>query len=141
MPLGAELPQRRRPEPLLALADPGASVTVAAETANDYCFEVHAPLATAAQFRQYFFFGWTAEIDGRPAAITREGKLGTCELHLPAGDHELRIWFKDTPLRRAAKWVAGACLALVIGLLLAPRRPALTRVSCGAVDCGSLKDS
>ncbi|MEJ2559473.1 MAG: hypothetical protein P8186_25315, partial [Anaerolineae bacterium] len=64
-----------------------------------------------ARFLTHYFPGWTARIDGQPAEITVEPESGLILVPVPAGSHDLRLQFGDTPLRKAANVITGAMLA------------------------------
>ncbi|MFZ5915318.1 MAG: 6-pyruvoyl-tetrahydropterin synthase-related protein [Chloroflexota bacterium] len=70
------------------------------------------------------FAGWQAWIDGRPAEVASWPGLGAVALSLPAGCHEVRLTFGDSPLRRLADWLsaAGVVIWLALGLAARPWR-------------------
>ncbi len=55
-----------------------------------------------ATFRWFYFPGWQAEVDGRPAPIRAAEPSGFITVAVPAGAHTVRVFFGDTPLRRLA---------------------------------------
>lgn len=55
-----------------------------------------------ATFRWFYFLGWQAEVDGRPASIRAAEPFGFITVAVPAGAHTVRVFFGDTPLRRLA---------------------------------------
>jgi hypothetical protein len=61
--------------------------------------------------RRFMFPGWTARVDGEPAAVRAFGDEGTVAVDLAPGHHEILIWFGSTPLR------TGAALAAVGGVV------------------------
>jgi hypothetical protein len=97
--------------------------------------EVEAGEATTIAFRTIYFPGWTAYVDGKPAAVEpsgwveyeerRSAALGVVEVRVPPGRHLVRLVFEDTPIRA---WSKGASLAslgalgLVFGVGLSQRR-------------------
>jgi hypothetical protein len=64
--------------------------------------------------RAFNFPGWTATVDGRPAEIKTGEDLGDIQIDLAAGNHEVRIDFLDTPVRRNAERVTLITFAIVI---------------------------
>ena len=68
----------------------------------------------------YWIPGWSATVDGQPVATGPIDAIGLAGVALPAGEHEVRLAFGATPLRRAAVWVS--LLALAGWLIFAWRR-------------------
>ncbi len=64
--------------------------------------------------RAFNFPGWTATVDGKPAPIKTGEDLGDIQIDLDAGNHEVRIDFLDTPVRRNAERVTIITFAIVI---------------------------
>lgn len=73
------------------------------------------------RFYTYYFPGWRATVDGAPAEITPDPPNGLIGLTLPPGEHEVRLRFGPTPVRRVASAVSLLALAGVGLLLLADR--------------------
>ena len=51
-------------------------------------------------------------IDGQSVPTFASGDLGLVTVQVPAGEHQVELRFGDTALRRAATWLAGACLLI-----------------------------
>jgi hypothetical protein len=115
LPQGATLPRSPAPQVLLKLPGPGEVIPLAGSL-NDHTYAVHLESPSRVVFHQYFFDGWNAEVDGKPAPLGREESLGLITLDLPEGPHTVRLFFTDTPLRAAAKRVGLAGWAAVLGL-------------------------
>ena len=64
--------------------------------------------------RAFNFPGWAATVDGKPAPIKTGEDLGDIQIDLDAGNHEVRIDFLDTPIRRNAERVTVITFALVM---------------------------
>jgi hypothetical protein len=64
--------------------------------------------------------GWSATVDGQPAAVGPTDAIGLAGMTVPAGEHVMRLVFDATPLRRVATWVS--LLALLGWLVIAWRR-------------------
>ncbi len=87
-------------------------------------FEVAVAAAGSRTFPQFYFPGWRAEVDGRPAAVYPSGPSGLIAVDLPAGSHQVQFAFGPTPLRRLAGFVSGVSwVALLLGLLWLKIRP------------------
>jgi hypothetical protein len=71
-----------------------------------------------------FFPGWRVHVDGLPAPIRVSGSAGLFEFDVPAGAHEIDVWFGPTPARQVGTALSWAGLALVAVLFFWPvRRP------------------
>jgi hypothetical protein len=66
--------------------------------------------------RAFNFPGWTATVDGKSAEITTGEDLGDIQINLPAGHHDVRLDFLDTPIRRNAERVTLITFMMVIGM-------------------------
>jgi hypothetical protein len=66
------------------------------------------------------FPGWTARVDGQPAAISTSEELGDMEIELHAGTHLVTIDFLDTPPRRACRLVTLGSTCLLVLCVGAP---------------------
>lgn len=102
---------------------PGATVTAAHYGYTTAEVMVESGQAFTARFRWYYFPGWQAWVDGRPQPTVPAGPHGLLSVAVPAGRHQLRVAFGDTPLRQWANRLS--LLSLVVGVaLLVWRRPA-----------------
>lgn len=73
------------------------------------------------RFRQYYYPGWTATLDGAPVAITPDTELGLITVDVPAGAHTVTLTYTGTPLQ----WIATLISLLSVGMtgfLLGSRR-------------------
>lgn len=84
-------------------------------------FKLHFDRDNELQVRTSNFAGWTASIDGRPAAI-KTGESGIIVVELPAGDHEVRLEFGDTPVRRWCNRLTALSFVLLMGMLSIGKR-------------------
>lgn len=62
--------------------------------------------------RTFYFPGWTAEVDGVETRIDVQRESGAMLIDVPAGSHDVRLRFKDTP-DRLAGWAVTALAALL----------------------------
>jgi hypothetical protein len=74
---------------------------------------VNSAHGTTLQFRIYYFPGWRAYLDGKPAALWPSGPHALITLAVPAGEHQIDLRFEDTALR----WMAKLITALTIGVM------------------------
>ena len=70
------------------------------------------------RFFSYDFPGWQATVDGKPVPIEHDPPLGLIGLNLGPGQHEVRLRFSATPIRRIGGALSllglAGCLALVL---------------------------
>jgi hypothetical protein len=81
---------------------------------------ITAGTAVRLRFYTYYFPGWSATVDGRPAAITPDPPNGLIGLSVPAGQHMVQVRFGPTPIRNIAGAISLVALAAVALLLLIP---------------------
>lgn len=69
-------------------------------------------------FNSYFFPGWYATIDGKGVEIKPLKPLGNIGVEVKKGESEIKIFWKETPLRAAMDVLSLVCLtsALVLSL-------------------------
>jgi hypothetical protein len=84
--------------------------------------KVHADDAVRLRFYTYYFPGWQATVDGRPVEIVPDPPNGLIGLVVPPGEHEVRLRFGATPLRRVSAGISLAALAIITGLSFIGRR-------------------
>jgi hypothetical protein len=58
------------------------------------------------QFYTYYFPGWRGYVDGQEVPIRPEKPYGLITLDVPAGEHQVKIRFGDTPIRVVGKAIS-----------------------------------
>ncbi len=99
-----------------------ASVHLLNHTAVSDVYRIDSPAAFQARFRTFYFPGWAAYVDGQAVDIVIEPESGLITASVPAGSHELRLSFQDTPLRTMSNVISGLAL---VGLLATGLRRAI----------------
>lgn len=85
-------------------------------------FKVMAVTPSILRISTFYYPGWTALVNGRELPIGIEKDSGAMLLNIPSGKNEVLLEFRDTPLRRVAKWISVvSLLAAFIGLIAAKR--------------------
>lgn len=92
----------------------GATARALDRTPVSVVYHFDSPRPFQARFFTFYFPGWRAYIDGQPVEISIEPGSGLITVPMPAGSHQLRLGFGDTPLRRASNAVSGAALVVLI---------------------------
>jgi hypothetical protein len=72
-------------------------------------------------FRQFYFPGWTATLDGQPAEIYPEDEVGAITMDVPAGEHIITLTYTGTPAQATGALVTLVSIGIV-GVLVYPRR-------------------
>jgi hypothetical protein len=70
------------------------------------------------QFYTYYFPGWRGYVDGQEVPIRPEEPYGLITLDVPAGEHQVKIRFGDTPIRVVGKVISLLSFGLSLFLLL-----------------------
>ena len=116
--LPADVNDRRaalaRGEAVKRFTAPGAQVARTALGPLRDSFQVAAAQATVFTYRQFYFPGWRATLDGQPAALRVSAPDGLMLVEVPAGTHTLVFALEDTLPRSIGK-----ALSLLGGLALA----------------------
>ena len=78
--------------------------------------------ARALRFRQYYFPGWQATLNGAPAEIYPDDEIGLITMDVPAGEHIITLDYTGTLLQQIATLISLASVAISAMLLLTGRR-------------------
>ena len=101
----------------LRVSDSVDSATVQ-YTANGTTWEIElsADSETAVMVPQFYYPGWRATIDGKPAQLEVAQPSGLIQLTLPRGNHSAVIWLEESPVRRLANLITLAGLGLIVAI-------------------------
>lgn len=106
-----------------ALTD-GATVEMVRHGGGSEEIIVRSSQEATIQFYTYYFPGWRGYVDGQEVPIRPEEPYGLITLEVPAGEHQVKIRFGDTPIR-----VVGKAISLLsFGVSLVLLRDDLKRV-------------
>jgi|GEM_PF-568800 len=72
---------------------------------------------TEAIYKQFYYPGWSVEVDGKQIEIQPDPESGVIRFNVPAGVHTLRVRFGETPLRLLADVIS--VLAVIVCLVAA----------------------
>jgi hypothetical protein len=140
-PLEADYRAGRPPQRFDAAALPaGAEIVSAVYRPTSARLEVNGPAAFQARYLSLAFPGWTARVDGQPAAITPSDPEGLITFAVPAGRHEIEVRWGLTPLRAAAGFASLLALAgtAAVALRLRGRERLEVKGAAGAAGPGQL---
>jgi hypothetical protein len=80
--------------------------------------------------RTFNYPGWTASLDGHPAALATDGETGAILLGVPAGEHLVTMDFVDTPARRLGARITLLSFLSVLAALAAGVLAGRRKVTC-----------
>ena len=100
-----------------SLAQGKGTVEVERWDPENRALRVSLPEDDRLSIRTFDFPGWTATVDDKDAEIVTGAKRGEITLLLPAGDHEVRLDYRNTPARRAGSILSALATLLVLILL------------------------
>ena len=102
---------------------PSPSVQIQTDDLYSRALRVSTAQPFELSLKTFFFPGWQAYIDDKPAPTHPRGTLGLVSVTVPPGDHAVLFRFEDTPLRAAMNVVSLATLVgMLVGLFIARRR-------------------
>lgn len=84
-------------------------------------FKVDTTLPSILRVSTFYYPGWTAVINNKEIPIGIEKDSGAMLLSIPPGKNEVLLEFRDTPLRRTAKWISIISLFAALTGLIATR--------------------
>lgn len=120
-----EAPRAPSPRGLLRISGVSGEGRIAARPLpappGEFRWEIELERESALAQEVFWFPGWRARAgeDETPTfPATPQGLVGWRQ---PPGKREVRVWFGETPLRRAANWLSLAALALAAGAPAAAR--------------------
>ncbi|MFC1727421.1 YfhO family protein [Patescibacteria group bacterium] len=89
-------------------------------SSHRYSFNTNLSQETDLKINTLYFPGWQAWIDDQitEVKITENGLM---EIEVPAGDHQVKIEFKETALRKTANWISMGSLIMLLTLTLSLR--------------------
>ncbi len=87
-------------------------------TSYERMFEVFSPISHKIRLRTFYFPGWNVYVDKSPVNIDIETRTGAIYFEVPAGQHEIKVVFEQTQLRKTATYVSFGALIVFIYLLM-----------------------
>jgi len=107
----------------ISFIDPGIP-EVEIEAIDDSDFRVQTPGSLELSFRQFYFPGWTAAVDGAPVEVFPKSDLGLLTVTVPPGDHIVRLSWVGTPVQNLAPVLSLASFVLIVFLFIRGQRGA-----------------
>ncbi|MEQ8676066.1 MAG: 6-pyruvoyl-tetrahydropterin synthase-related protein [Aggregatilineales bacterium] len=79
-------------------------------------FSINTPADFDFVLHQFYFPGWRAELNGQSLPLNPTTSAGLMTATIPAGQHQLEIWYAGTPIASVAFMISLWSLVLVIAL-------------------------
>ncbi|MBA3871846.1 MAG: hypothetical protein H0X30_22085 [Anaerolineae bacterium] len=93
---------------------------------DDQRFQISSAQPFELRFRQFYFPGWAATIDGQSTDLFPNPEFGLLSLNMPAGDHVLALSRPGTLVENIAPWLSLISVIIALGLFVKRRTPPLT---------------
>ena len=77
-------------------------------------YRYNAPQPQEVHFRQFYYPGWAAAIDGVPVEVFPEQEFGLLSVNVPAGEHVITLSRPGTPAENIAPLVSLASLGIAV---------------------------
>lgn len=103
--------------PAIQSSSQTTDVTLIKWFSHERIFQVFSQEDHKIRLRTFYFPGWIIYIDGKTISFGMDPKAGTIIFDVPAGQHEVKVAFEVTPLRKAAVYVSFFALLLYLYLL------------------------
>ncbi len=109
---------------------------LAVEELDDSTVRVTVADGRPVRFRQYYYPGWTAALDGEPAALYPDDDLGLITVDTPPGEHTITLHYAGTPLQTLAAAISLLSAGAAAILVWAGRRTEAERATVGRATVG-----
>lgn len=86
------------------------------ENISDNTLRVNTDIDRPVRFRQYYFPGWQATVNGEPAEIYPDEEIGLITLDLPAGEHIVTLNYVGTMTQLVATVISLMSVVICLGL-------------------------
>lgn len=86
------------------------------ENLSDNTLRVITDIDRAVRFRQYYFPGWRAIVDGEPVEIYPDDEIGLITIDLPAGEHIVTLKYAGTSVQLIATVITLFSIVICLGL-------------------------
>lgn len=104
--------------PSINSSDSNTSIKLLKWKSHERIFEDYSSFNHRIRLRTFYFPGWNVYIDGKATNIDIESRTGAILFQVPAGQHEIRVKFEDTQVRKFATYSSFGALVIFIYLLL-----------------------
>ena len=109
-----------------AILPPGSVAELLHNSPQSQAWRIRAGAAFNAEIYSFYWLGWRAQIDGQDVAIVPSPHHGFITFHVPAGDHQVRVFLASTPARDLAAAVSIFAILATAGIAILRRKARLT---------------
>lgn len=95
------------------------------ENISDNTLRVITDIDRPVRFRQYYFPGWQATVNGEPAEIYADEEIGLITIDLSAGEHIVTLEYKGTRIQLIATVISLLSVVICVGLYYFGRNHAI----------------
>ena len=103
--------------PSIASSNPDTEFKLLEWKSYERMFEVFSPVDHRIRLRTFSFPGWNVYIDKKPVNIDTEQRIGAISFQVPSGQHEVKVKFEHTQIRKTATYISFGALIVFIYLL------------------------
>ncbi len=105
-----------------------ASVKVEEWKSEERIMNISAETPSLLRISTFYYPGWQASVDGKPAAIEVAKHTGAMLIKVPAGKHAVELRFVATPLRHFANIISTISFVVIVLLLFTGLIPRVHRM-------------
>lgn len=92
--------------PVLQSSDQEALIKIKRWLSHERIIEVFSYKEHLMRFKTFYFPGWEILVDGISTGIRMEQKSNAMIVTIPPGQHEVKLRFVDTPIRKGSKYLS-----------------------------------
>lgn len=111
-----DIPKRR-----LEITEGDADINILEEKPHRFSYNINSRKPTQVKANVFNFPGWEVSIDGEKVDIDDKNRLKLIILNIPTGDHQVKIEFKNTPIRTIANLITLATIIVMTMIVLRTR--------------------
>lgn len=109
--------EERRKPPII-FKDGAGTVDIVRWKSQSRFFRVNALTPSTVRVSTFYYPGWTAVVNDWEIPIGIEKDSGAMLLKIPRGENKVTLEFRDTPLRKTAKWISIISVLTAISILV-----------------------
>lgn len=100
-----------------SLISGSAEISTIGDKMEEKIWTISSDQSVLFRFNNFNFPGWKAYLDGRQTIINDNNKFKLITVFVPRGQHNLRIVFEDTPIRKIGDIISVLSVIFVLALL------------------------
>lgn len=108
-------------KPVVGFNEGTGTIEIISWNSQSRFFKVNVSIPSTVRISTFYYPGWTALINGKEIPIGIEKDSGAMLLNLSPGESMVLLEFRDTPLRRKAKYISALSLFIAIIVIVLNR--------------------